>query len=199
MRNSSLILILGVMTLIFVAGYSGYLSFKKSEIRTEKKQNEAQIRNLEADILKYENQNLMSAVAAKQTVADLKGNSLLWSDVVQKIRKTVPKKDGLYFLDVTSYTGSTNNTLSLSVKTLPGGENPYFDVADFIQAFDESKNFIDNFVPSISAGKNDRGEEVLSFSFSTTYREANSQEEGLAESLNEILEDSLENSKTIKR
>lgn len=172
MKGKSFLLTLGIVLIVIVGAYSGYQVWNKSSLDVELKRIENSFADYKKEMLQFENKNVMEAVAAKTTVKELKDNSIEWSKVIKEIMDTVPKSKDAPTVNILSYSGSGSSNISMNAKTLVKSENLYADVANFIESFDESGNFVENFVSSISAGKDDKGEGVLTFTFSTNYAAA---------------------------
>lgn len=171
MRKTSFVLIGGLVILLLMTAYGGYIFFQERSFSDTLKKNELDLKTLQTQVLKLENEKVLEASAAKQTADKIDQDVVYWSQIIEKIRSTVPEDENKVIADIISYSGNTNRTLNFSVKTVEGRENPYLDVADFIEAFSESEDFIDAFVPSVSSGLNDRGEEILSFSMRLGYKD----------------------------
>lgn len=162
-------MVLGIAAVLVVAGYTGYLYWAKSSSEAELKMIEKTLSDYEGKVLQYDNQNLVQAINAKETLNKIKEETIEWSKVIRTIRKTIPRDNGEFLVDVLSYSGSTDKSISMNIKTVQTAEKPYFDVADLIQAFDESKEFSEAFVPSISVGIDKKGNKILSFVLSVKY------------------------------
>ncbi len=171
MKRTSTMLMIGILALILFGAYSGYLYFKRASSESELKQVEASLVEYQNEMLKYQNKDVLEAINAKKTLADLNKDIIKWSKVIKKIRKTIPSVDNVPLIEVLSYSGSSSNEISMNVKTYPERDAPYFDVADLIEAFDNSEFFVDSFVPSISAGVDEKGNKILTFVFGTKYVE----------------------------
>lgn len=198
MRGNSFVFNLGVLVLVGVLLMSGFFYFKHNSKNDELAALGQQLKSLESEVLKYENEDLISAVNAKKAALGLSSDKVLWSEIVEIIRDTIPKVEGKPLVEILSYSGSGNNDLNMSVKTVGAAENPYFDVAKLIETFDASENFEGTFIPSISNGVNEEGQVVLSFSLSTSFvkeKEPLNQAD-FGETLDEILQDSLKSEKT---
>lgn len=169
MRKTSFLLIIGILVLIGVASYGAYNYWQKEKIAQDLAAVNTSFSEYQKQISQKENQNVLQAIAAKETVKDLKLDMVKWSKVIKDVKTTIPRRDSREIVDVLTYSGSSNSDININVKTRPNSESPYLDVADLIQAFDENKYFVDSFVPSISLGVDDDGQEVLSFIFSTKY------------------------------
>lgn len=171
MKRTSTLLILGILVVLVCASYTGYLYWKQSSIAEELKRVEGNLAEYQNRILQFESKEVLEAINAKKTLADLEGDMIEWSKVIKKIRKTIPKEDGMAIVEVLSYSGSASNEISMNVKTYPDRDKPYFDIADLIRAFDESTSFEDGFVPSVSSGIDEEGNEVLTFLFGAEFVE----------------------------
>lgn len=171
MKRTSTLLIVGIIALIITGSYTGYLFWKKSASEAELKKVEASLSDYKNEFLKYENKEVLEAINAQKTLANLKKDTIEWSKVIKKIRKTIPTEDGTPLVDILSYSGSSSNEISMNVKTFPKRDKPYFDAADLIKAFDNSEFFVDSFVPSISSGIDEEGNQILTFVFGTKYVE----------------------------
>lgn len=170
MDKKSNLLLIGVILLVLLGVYTGYLHFRKFNDEDRSAELKSQLSQYNGKLLQYESQDLLGAIAAKETLDGFTGEITKWSEVIAKILNTIPKaEDGGPLVKILSYSGSNGETLSLNVQTRQKAEKPYFDVADLIAAFDESNYFADTFVPSISSAKNDEGDEVLNFLLSTKY------------------------------
>ncbi|MBI4231753.1 hypothetical protein HY605_00855 [Candidatus Peregrinibacteria bacterium] len=169
MRKTSFILIIGILVLMGVGSYTGYVYWQKEKTAQELAAVKSTFADYQKQVSQKGNQNVLQAIAAKETVQDLKVDMVKWSKVIKDVKNTIPRKDSRAIVEVLTYSGSSNSDINMNVKTNAGSESPYLDVADLIQAFDENENFVDSFVPSISLAVNDDGQEVLSFLFSTKY------------------------------
>lgn len=187
MKRTSLLLVIGIIALILVGAYTAYAFWQRSVSEADLKLLDKSLATVKEDLLQNENQQILQAISAKQTVNDLKSNMVKWSEVIKKIRSTIPNKGGLPLVEILSYSGSAGRDISMNVKTIPASENPYFDVADLIKAFTTEKTFVDAFVPSISAGTDEDGNEVLTFSINMKYQTADELEAALGDILNESL------------
>ena len=194
MKRFSVLMLIGVAALVFVGGYSAYVFWQKSAVEADLKLLDKSLTSASEQLLQNENQQILQAISAKQTVNNLKFDIVKWSEVIKKIRSTIPTRSALPLVEVLSYSGSSAKDISMSVKTLANSEKPYFDVADLIQAFTEEKSFVDVFVPSISSGTDEDGNEVLTFNLSMKYRSDDELKSSLGDILNESLNSGTESS-----
>lgn len=170
MKRLSFLLIIGVFVLLIAGAYGGYQFWQKSRVGESLAKVERTLADLQKKVAEYSEKHVVEAVAAKRLVNDLKQDNIQWSTAVQRIVSTLPADNGEPTVQILSYSGSANNELSLNVKTVPGREQPYFDVADLIESFDKSQYFAGPFVPAISSGMDDKGREILTFLLNVNYR-----------------------------
>ena len=200
MKRTSSLLMVGIIVFTLILGYGGVLFFQKSSADSDLQQVTEELADLQKKRQQYANQNVLEAINAKKTLEKVDTSLLKWSKVIRDIRKTLPKDDDIPLVDIISYSGSTTNEISMNVKTVSGSDAPYFDVSDFIKAFDQSGIFKETFVPSISKGIDKEGKQVLTFLVNTVYVPSSEEdgeveaEESLETAIEEVLEDSLEDS-----
>lgn len=188
MKKGSFLLWIGIAALAVVLAYTGYLFWQSSAKASELKVLEKSISDYNNQVLQNDHKQVLKAINAKKTLNSLVADLIEWSKVIKKIRSTIPLKKGIPLVEVLSYNSSNEGSFSISVKTVAGRSEPYLDVADLIQAFNESGNFKNAFVPSISAGEDEEGSLILTFVMTVDYVE----EKPLEEELSEILDESLE-------
>lgn len=163
MKKTSLLLVVGIILVLVVATYSGYLYWQRGKVSTDIDTLDRSISSYNEELLKIEHQQVMQAVSAREVAAELRATMIAWSEVVDKIRETVPIVGGLPLVDVLSYSGAVGREISVNARTVPGSEDPYIDVADIIEKFEDSSFFENVFVSSISRGTDEEGDEVLNF------------------------------------
>ena len=190
MKKTSIWLSVGVVCMIFVSAYTGYAYWDKYRAESELNTVETSLGAYRADMLQAENQHVLQAISAKNIVEDVRRDIVVWSEVIENIRDVVPVVGGMPLVDVLSYSGSVNSDISMSVRTVPGSEEPYFDVADLIQKFSEEGRFDDVFVSGISRATDTEGNEILSFPMRFKY---------LAKSNSSVVEEKEDESSTISR
>ncbi|MBT4917153.1 hypothetical protein HON58_01825 [Candidatus Peregrinibacteria bacterium] len=195
MKKTSTLLMIGVVVAMLVGVYTGYAYWQRSSANAEAKTVEKQIADFESQKLKLENQEVLEAINAQKALNDFGTEIVRWSNVISRIRATVPTVKKAPLVDILSYSGSLSGPLSINMKTLPGRDDPYFDVADLIEAFDASDEFIDSFVASVSSGFDDEGNEVLSFILGTTF--VNVDDEDIAEKVEEYAADREEETENL--
>lgn len=176
-KSSNSLLYLGIVAMVVLLGYGGYNYWQKSSLSKANAELEAQYAQLNASVKKYENDRILEVVNAKQAVTEFRSEYVYWSKIIEILQDTLPKKGKKDLVEVLSYSGSSNKDISVSIQTKPGASNPYFDVADVIESFDMSENFVEGFVPSISGSTDLEGNEVLSFSYSGSFVETDNSTE----------------------
>lgn len=170
MRRTSTLLVLGILAVVLIVGHTAYVFWQKSSAEVEIEKVNHNLAEYKNRMLKYEGDRVLQAVAAKQTLDSLKAGSVQWSGIIRDIRNTMPKDEkGVDLVDILSYSGSSGSDIALTLKTVPGSENPFLDVAKVIASFDRSINFTGTFVPSVGIGEDKNGGAVLNFSLSTKY------------------------------
>ncbi len=169
MKRISIILISGIVALALSLGYGAYMFFDGKAKSEQLSNAEALLEDFVREDLKVKNGEVLAAITAKKTVNELSGGLIKWSEVISEVIATIPKTRTDALIDVTSYSGGNDRVVTINVRTLAGRDNPYFDVAQLIESFDESELFVSTFVPSITAGQNAEGSEVLNFNLSTKY------------------------------
>lgn len=169
MNRVSILFILGLVALILSGGYTGYMFFDTKSKADDLASTEALLADSAREDLQAKNTEVLAAIKAKKTVNELSTNSIKWSEVIGEIISTIPKTRTDALIDVNSYSGGADSSVTINVRTVAGSDKPYFDVADLIEKFDESDFFASTFVPSITSGQNSEGREILNFSLSTTY------------------------------
>jgi len=161
---------IGILVTVLSLGFLGYRVYQKSAVTNEAETLEKERVQLSNEVIQYQNNEIMEAVNAKKLIQELTASTVVWSRVIQDIKGVIPMtKTGVPLVDVMSYSGSSNNQLSLSMKTASTSKEPYVDAADLIKAFNDSTRFVDSFVPALSSGLDLDGNEILSFMMTTKY------------------------------
>lgn len=169
MKKTSAFLLIGVIAVLALGGYTGYLFWKKSALDIDTQRVEKALTQAKNDIVQFEGKKIDSAISAKQSITAIKDGIVEWSQVIRQIRATVPKGEDGPLVNIVSYSGASGHEISMNVKTVARSENAYLDIAQLIKAFDDSEGFKNNFVSSISSGTDTNGYEILSFVFTTTF------------------------------
>lgn len=172
MNKFSKMLGFGVAVFALLLVYAGYIFWQNTALGNELERTKTDFNAQSTVLLEYENKKILEAVQAKEVLSDLSSGRVEWSKVITAIRKTLPKGENGDIVEVLSYSGSLGNEISMNVKTKVESDNAYLDVARLIAAFTRSANFTDPFVPSISSGVDQEGNDVLTFLLNATYVEA---------------------------
>lgn len=165
MKGKSFVFILGVVVLLGVLLFGGFRFWQSYSLENDLFEAKKELSVLRLEFNQLEAGNVFGVVAAKRALNEVDAISLKWSEVIEDINEVIADVG----VNVLAYSGSGGSEISLNVSTEIDARDPYFDVADFIAAFEASDMFADNFVPSIASGLSPEGKEVLSFSFSTKY------------------------------
>ncbi len=169
MRKSSTLLIIGLLFFVATASYTGYMFWADKSDKDHLAVVESSLSDLRKKEMQNQNKEVLQAITAKKTVTSIKTDMIVWSQVMKAIIATLPKEDNRPIVSVSSYSGNDKKEISMNVKTNPLSEDPYLDVAKLISAFDSSSAFTDVFVPSISAGADSEGRDILSFLLTVQY------------------------------
>ncbi len=168
MKKSPFMMFIGIAVMAFVLVQGFIVWSKAGNLNAEVKTLESNKSILEQQLLAYEADSANKAIGSKNALEELKTASVAWSRVITDMRGVVRGPDG-DIVDVFSYSGNNPGSISLSAKTNEGTIDPYFDVADFIEAVDDSPKFVGGFVPSLSAGFDAAGNGVLTFLMNVEY------------------------------
>ena len=176
-KKSPVLLIVAGLTFALLLGFSFYLYLQKSAINEEKKHLTDQVSSIKTEIAQLEGQKIQAAQVAQESMAMIKKQEVLWSNVLTKIKSLVPQGvDGSNKIEFLSYSGSGDGKLSLNAQTKPSKVEPYGDVSDLLSAFNNSSYFANAIVPNITRGENDAGDKTLSFTFNLDYKEKSPEE-----------------------
>ncbi len=169
MKKIPSILIIGIIVAVIIGLYAGFVFFQKDEAENALAVSDRELEEKNEELIAYQNRKVEEAINAKETLTVIKADIIEWSSIISAILNTLPKEDKTPIVDVVSYSSGQSKAISLSAKTISDREEPYFDVAKMIEVFDDSPFFVENFVPSISEGTDDSGNEILTFSLSTQF------------------------------
>lgn len=169
--KSPLLLIIAVIAVIGVGGLAGYLWSQKGALVERNRQLDQEIESVNAQILELENQNLASALMAQEWLKEIEEEEIKWSGVITRLNSTVPfdavsKQEKAIF---TSYSGGTDGRITLTTQTRPVSYNPFLDVAELIEVFNESTAFTEAYVPAISKTEDEDGRELATFVLNLKY------------------------------
>lgn len=172
-KNRPVLFIFSMILLVGLVASALYLSFAKSAIEEQQKQLDDEIGSLSNEIALLKAQNVEGAQFAKEWLDQLEKTEVRWSQVIKTVQDLLPvepltQRPRVQFL---SYSGSTGGKLTLNAQTLTGSADPFSDVSTLLNVFNNSAFFKDAYVPSVSHGISQTGQDLLSFVFNVTYEE----------------------------
>lgn len=145
--------ILGVLYTLFLVFQQIRLNGTITSLEEAKLSTQAQIDELRAE----EIEELFVAQKIKDL---LEQNSVEWSKVVRSLQDLTPVS-----VFMTSYSMSEDGEIQVS-----GLGDSFGSVADTISILTKSPNFVNVFVPSLTAGASSDGQEVVTFSLNIDYK-----------------------------
>jgi len=179
-KKSPIFLIVAFIILFGVGLASGY--FYSQALAAE-----SEVNSLEQEITKANNTldelNQSDVVLAQRSIGALEkieATEVKWSGVLDTITKIAPTdvEEKRKIVNFLSYSGGQDGQLTFNVQTLNSEnvERLLGYVADIIDVFEESPDFNNPFVPSISKAQTSEGDSTLSFILSVGYTPATSSE-----------------------
>lgn len=172
-KSRPVLFIFSILLLAGLVAFAFYLSFARTAIQDQQKQLDDQIVSLSSQITALKSQNIEGQQYAQQWLADLQKTEIRWSKVIKTIQDLLPvdpltQASRVQFL---SYSGSAGGKLTLNAQTTAGSADPFGDVSTLLNVFNNSSYFKDAYVPSVSHGVSQSGQDLLSFVFNVTYQE----------------------------
>lgn len=177
-KKSPIFLIVSFVILFAVGLGSGYFYSQALAAETE-------INNMEKEITKANNSldelNQSDVVLAQRSIAaldEIEKSEVKWSKVLDTITKIAPTdvEEKRKIVDFLSYTGGKDGRLTFNVQTLSSVnvQTLLGYIADILRVFDETPDFSNPFVPSISKAQTPEGDSTLSFILSVNYKPSES-------------------------
>ncbi|HLG25919.1 MAG TPA: hypothetical protein VI588_04010 [Candidatus Gracilibacteria bacterium] len=171
--RSPLLLILALAACVGVVAFSFYLGLQKSAIQEEQKRLDGEILTLKNEIIALEEEKVEAAQLAQKWLEEVEKKEIRWSGVITRVNSLLPfdavtKQYKVKFL---SYSGAQGGKLTLNGQSRETVSDPYPDVAEVIEVFNDSSYFYNAYVPSVTRGENDQGLKLASFILSAYYRE----------------------------
>lgn len=147
-----------LVVFFFVVGvlYTLFLVFQQGGIKRDLTKMEEQSQELQNKIETLEREQIRELFIAQEVKAAVEAERVPWSKVVRNFQDLTPVT--VFF---SSFSGGEGGSLMLSGLTDNAGS-----VADLIAAIDDSEDFVDGFVPSITEGTTVDGQTVVSFNLS---------------------------------
>jgi len=172
MNRIPTLVVLGLLAVLITAGFTAYMYFGQGSLVDDAKKYDAKIATAEDDLKKFQSESSEVASKAKEALGVVKSDYIKWSSVIESILATTPKDPATKnpLVEYTSYSGAAGSKISINARTVALSKNPFADVASLIRSFNESSDFRDPFVPSISTAFTDDGSMLLVFSFSVDYK-----------------------------
>lgn len=172
-KNRPVLFVVSLLLLAGLVALSVYLSFARTAIEEQQKQLDQEIASLTNEIATLKAQNVEGAQFAKQWLDQLEKTEIRWSKVIKTVQDLLPvdpltQSPRVQFL---SYSGSAGGKLTLSAQTPPGSIDSFGDVSTLLNVFNNSAFFRDAYVPSVSHGLSQSGQDLLTFIFNVTYDE----------------------------
>lgn len=177
-NRRSVLLVAAVAAFIIVTCFSFYASLSRSNLEDKKVALTLEFEHLKQEALKKAEDvpaTVSDILRIKQHLTTIEQRQLLWSKVIEQIERTIPKneKTGTPIIQIRSYNGSEDGTISVSAVTQRDSQDPYSEIALLLRAFTTEPSYKNVFIPSITQTLLlDAGAEasVLSFSMNFSYQ-----------------------------
>lgn len=172
-KSNSLLLVLGIVALLVVVGFSVYLNLQKQALVEAHQKVQEENTQLNQEIETLESSKVKVTQQAQQWLTTIEQEEILWSSVLNRLQSLIPfdavsKRAKITFV---SYSGTSTGILSLNAQTRATSEAPFEDVSELIKSLNESSYFTRAVVPTITRGETDTGEEFLTFTLNVRYEE----------------------------
>jgi len=147
-----------LVVFVFVIGilYTLFLVFQQGNLKRDLTQIEEQSQELQTKIETLEREEIRELFVAQEIKDAVEDEQVPWSKVIRKLQDLTPVT--VFF---SSFSGGEGGSLTMS-----GLADTSYSVADLISAIDDSDDFTDGFVPSITEGTTTDGQTVVSFNLS---------------------------------
>lgn len=172
-KSKSLLMVLAGLSVAIVVVLALYLGLQKSTLVEEQNRLRGEIASLQEEISSLEGQKIEAAQLAQQWLNLLEEEEIRWSLVLSQVQSLIPfdastNRDKIQFM---SYSGSDNGRITMNAQTRELRTEPFPDVAELIEVFNDSSFFSDARVPSITRAETNEGGKVASFVFYATYHD----------------------------
>lgn len=172
-KSKSLLMILAGLAVVIVVVLALYLGLQKATLNEEKSRLEGEIAALNDEIASLEGQKVEAAQLAQQWLDLLEEEEVRWSVVLSQVQSLIPfdattNRNKIEFL---SYSGTEDGRITMNAKTRALRVEPFPDVAELIEVFNDSTFFSSATVPSITRAEMNDGSKVASFVFYATYQD----------------------------
>ncbi|MBD3328525.1 hypothetical protein GF340_04440 [Candidatus Peregrinibacteria bacterium] len=164
-------LLVSVLIFVVVIAAAAYLNFSRSSANNEIERVKQETTDIEKQIATLETENVAGAQKASVWLSEIEADEVKWSRVLNQINSLIPldsasRENKINFL---SYSGSNNGRIALNGETREQSAEPFPDVAELIEAFNNNGFFRDAQVPSISRNETATGAKKASFILNAEY------------------------------
>lgn len=149
-----------VFAFVFGVLYALFLVFQQIRLNGSIADLEQAKLNAQAQIDELKAEEIEELFVAQEVKDLLEQNSVEWSKVVRSLQALTPVS-----VFMTSYGMSENGEIQVSAL----GDS-FGSVADTISVLNKSPDFVNVFVPSVTAGATSDGQEVITFSLNLDYQ-----------------------------
>lgn len=172
-KGRSLATILGVLAMVIVVLLALYLNLQKSTIAQDQQRLQGELAGLNEDIAALQGERVEAAQLARQWLAQVEAEEIRWSSVLSQIQSLIPydASTNSQKVEFLSYSGGEGGRVNMNAQTRQLRVEPFNDVAELIEVFNDSSFFQEAKVPSITRAETNDGSRVASFVFSALYRD----------------------------
>jgi hypothetical protein len=172
-KKSPLFLIISFIILFAVGLGSGYYYSQAMAANNEIDQLEKDITRANNSLEELNQSDIVLAQRSINALEQIEQTEVKWSNVLDTITKIAPTdvEEKRKIVEFISYSGGEDGRLTFNVQTLSSEnvERLLGYVADIIKVFDETPDYSNPFVPSISKAQTPEGTTTLSFILSVNY------------------------------
>lgn len=143
-----------IFVFVIVALYTGFLFFKQSSLNSEIERIATSKTDLETQINQLKTEQVQEVLAAQDLSEKVLAASIKWSKVVKKLQDLTPI--GVFYK---AYSATKDGSLAVSALG-----DTYSSVSSVISTIQNSKDFTDVFVPSVTLGATSEGNQLVTFS-----------------------------------
>lgn len=146
---------------LFVLGvlYTSFLIFQQYNLKRSLQSLGMEKASLETQMGELTAENIEELYVAKELKERVEDRAILWSKVLRSLESLTPVS-----VFISSYTALEDGSIQLS-----GLGDSFGSVADILSTLQNSSNFTDVFLPSLTLGETSDGQEVVSFSLKLFY------------------------------
>lgn len=152
-QSSRLLPTIIVFVLVIGILYTSFLFFKGRSLKSELARIEDEQIETQNAIDDLKEDQIEEFLIAQELQEKIVASSIKWSQLIKRLNDLAPV--AVFYR---TYAGSDDGTVEIS-----GLAENYVSVSDTIKALENSGNFDQVFVPSVSLGKTSDGREIVSF------------------------------------